>query len=181
MERGSRRRFLRGTMILAGLGLLAGCGVLPPRTPQPGKVWRVGFLGPTSSQPFYDAFGQGLSELGYTEGRNLAIEYRYAGGKFELLPELAAELVRLEVDVIVNMTTAQLGFVHLGRFMETAQGRPLSGARVCDGIICMSAKTPTCKNSNATQEDPPSLQGKSDSGPERNGQSRAQLNGGYRG
>jgi putative tryptophan/tyrosine transport system substrate-binding protein len=53
-----------------------------------------------------DAFQQGLHELGYTEGQNITIERRYAEWKLERLPELAAELVRLKVDVIVAFSTS---------------------------------------------------------------------------
>ena len=69
-----------------------------------GKVWRVGFLSPTSpsrNSPITDAFLQGMRELGYVEGKNLVIEWRFAEGKLERLPGLAAELVRLKVDVMV--------------------------------------------------------------------------------
>jgi len=70
---------------------------------QPGKVWRIGFLGasPSTVGPFIQAFEQGLRELGYVDGQNIAIEYRSAQGKDERLPLLAAELVRLKVDVLV--------------------------------------------------------------------------------
>jgi hypothetical protein len=52
-----------------------------------------------------EAFRQGLQELGYVEGRNIVIAYRYAEGRFDRLPELAAELVNLKVDVIVAVVT----------------------------------------------------------------------------
>src|SRR5215470_6524292 len=72
------------------------------------KVARIGFLGGASAS-FYaartNAFRQGLHELGYTEGKNIDIEYRYAEGKFNRLPDLAAELVGLKVDVIVAAPT----------------------------------------------------------------------------
>jgi putative ABC transport system substrate-binding protein len=72
------------------------------------KVPRIGFLGGESSS-FYavriDAFRQGLNELGYIEGKNIVIEYRYAGGKLDRLPALAKELVGLKPDVIVAATT----------------------------------------------------------------------------
>jgi len=69
---------------------------------QAGKIPRIGILAPGSSpQPWEEAFQQGLRELGWVEGQNVAIEYRYTEGKEERLPELAAELVRLQVDVIV--------------------------------------------------------------------------------
>jgi ABC-type uncharacterized transport system substrate-binding protein len=69
---------------------------------QPKKVPRIGFLSGTSSNPRREAFSQGLRELGYVEGKNVVIEWRYAEEKFNRLPELAAELVRLKVDVIVT-------------------------------------------------------------------------------
>jgi putative ABC transport system substrate-binding protein len=68
------------------------------------KVPRIGLLSagsPLTSRASVEAFQQGLRDLGYVEGQNLAIEYRYAEGKGERLPELAAELVRLPVAVIV--------------------------------------------------------------------------------
>jgi putative tryptophan/tyrosine transport system substrate-binding protein len=72
---------------------------------QRGNVPRIGFLAAPSS-PFFstrmNAFREGLYDLGYVEGKNIAIEYRYAGGKLDRLPALAAELVRLKVDVIVT-------------------------------------------------------------------------------
>src|SRR6266576_5450485 len=74
---------------------------------QSAKIPRIGFLsltpGPssTSSEPFQQA----LHELGYVEGKNVAIEYRYAAGRIDRLPEMAAELVRLNVDVIVTAAT----------------------------------------------------------------------------
>lgn len=71
-----------------------------------GKVWRVGYLAPTSGpDELVEAFREQLRTLGYVEGSNLAIEYRWGAGKTERLPELAAELVRLKVDVIVTRTT----------------------------------------------------------------------------
>src|SRR5947209_9018423 len=73
---------------------------------QPGKVPRIGILSnvpPTDPEGarLWGAFIQGLRDLGYVEGRNITIEHRSSEGKFERLPDLAAELVRLKVDVIV--------------------------------------------------------------------------------
>jgi putative ABC transport system substrate-binding protein len=66
------------------------------------KVARLGFLGfdAVASKPFIEAFRRGLTELGYVEGQNMIIEYRWAEGKPDRLPKLAAELVALKVDVI---------------------------------------------------------------------------------
>ncbi len=75
---------------------------------QPKKVSRIGFLNdasPSSLAARIEAFRQGLRNLGYVEGQNVAIEYRFAEGKPDRLPELAAELVRLNVDVIFAPST----------------------------------------------------------------------------
>src|SRR5262249_15399877 len=69
------------------------------------KVYRVGFLLGASGESvasLFHAFDEGLRELGYVEGRNIVFEQRYAEGRMERLPDLAAELVRLQVDVIVT-------------------------------------------------------------------------------
>jgi putative ABC transport system substrate-binding protein len=71
---------------------------------QPKKLPRIGFLSAASSSAIsarVEAFRQGLRELGYVEGKNIFIEWRFAEGKSDRLPSLAAELVRLKVDVIV--------------------------------------------------------------------------------
>ena len=70
-----------------------------------GGIPRIGILIPSSASFFsarLEAFRRRLRELGYVEGKNIVIEYRYAEGKPERLPDLAAELVRLKVDVIVT-------------------------------------------------------------------------------
>ena len=72
---------------------------------QPTKVPRIGSLSgqsPSNSPGRREAFQQGLRELGYIEGKSIVIEWRYADGKFDRLPALAAELVRLKVDIIVT-------------------------------------------------------------------------------
>jgi putative ABC transport system substrate-binding protein len=71
---------------------------------QPARIPRIGLLIPASASSFparVEAFHRRLRELGYVEGKNIVIEYRYAERKLERLPDLAAELVRLKVDVIV--------------------------------------------------------------------------------
>jgi ABC-type uncharacterized transport system substrate-binding protein len=79
---------------------------------QPGKVPRIGFLttgAGATANPFFAAFRQGLRELGYIEEKTIYIEYRYADGRFERVPDLAEELVRLKVDILVvaNATVAR--------------------------------------------------------------------------
>jgi putative tryptophan/tyrosine transport system substrate-binding protein len=75
---------------------------------QTSKVWRVGMLETTSetlNAPNVNAFRRGLQQLGYVEGQNLIIEYRSGEGRIERFPELAAEMVRLKLDVIVTRGT----------------------------------------------------------------------------
>ena len=76
----------------------------PAEAQQPKKVPRIGYLSatdPAAESTRSEAIRLALRELGYIEGQNIAIEYRYAEGKLDRLPELAAELVRLKVDIIV--------------------------------------------------------------------------------
>ena len=95
----NRRTFLSA---LSGSLLAA---PLAAEAQQTGKVYRVAFLGSTSPSGYasqMEAFRRGLRDLGYVEGQNLVIEFRWAQGKNERLPELAAELVRLKPDVLVT-------------------------------------------------------------------------------
>ena len=89
--------------LLLAMGVLA---ALPAYSQQAGKVWCVGFIGPEKRPVSIDserfgAFSRGLRDLGYIEGKNLIIEWRFAEGKTDRLAETAAEFVRLKVDVIV--------------------------------------------------------------------------------
>jgi putative ABC transport system substrate-binding protein len=89
-------------MVAAMLLAVAGIAKAQPQK----KVARIGVLSPvTPPHPNIEAFRQGLRELGYIEGQNIIVEYRYAEGKPERLAPLADELVRLKVDVIVTNTT----------------------------------------------------------------------------
>jgi len=72
---------------------------------QPRKIPRIGYLGavsPSANAVRIEAFRQGLRELGYVEGKNIVIEWRFAEGKLDRLPALAAELVRLKVDIVIT-------------------------------------------------------------------------------
>jgi putative tryptophan/tyrosine transport system substrate-binding protein len=92
-----------GLQILVALMLLV--GAIMANAQQPTKLPRLGYLAAVSRPAIaarQEAFQQGLRELGYLEGKNIIIEYRYAEGNPDRLPELAAELVRLKVDVIVT-------------------------------------------------------------------------------
>jgi putative ABC transport system substrate-binding protein len=98
---------LRCRTFLCGLILASFAMPLASEAQQAGKAPRVGFLfyGSAGPSPEVEAFRQGLRELGYVEGQNISIEYRFARGRIERLPELAAELVRLRPDVIVTPGT----------------------------------------------------------------------------
>ena len=75
---------------------------------QTGKIFRIGFLDPSTasgSAVLVDAFRQELTKLGWTEGKNITIEYRFAEQRSDRLPDLAADLVRLKVDLIVVAST----------------------------------------------------------------------------
>ena len=95
-----RRAFLGTLALLAAPRLAEAQGAA--------KIARIGYLtaaNPAANPHTHEAFRQGLRDLGYVEGHSVVIEYRDAGGKFEQLPALAAELVALKVDVIVAPTT----------------------------------------------------------------------------
>jgi putative ABC transport system substrate-binding protein len=101
------------------VGLLIGLTFVSIRfveAQQPTKIQRIGYLTANSSSvelPRIETFRQGLRAFGYIEGQNLAIDYRFTDGKFERLPDVAAELVRLKVDVLVaNTTNAALAAKH---------------------------------------------------------------------
>ena len=89
-----------GLIVTLTLGILV--APLPSSAQPPGKVVRLGWLSfGFASSPALDGLRQGLRELGYVEGQNLALEQRHAEGHYERLPALAADLVRLRVEVLV--------------------------------------------------------------------------------
>ena len=86
--------------------LLAPCSAVDAQ--QAGKIFRIGYLDSSTasgSAVLVEAFRPELSKLGWIEGKNITIEYRFAEQKLERLPELAADLVRLKVDLIVAADT----------------------------------------------------------------------------
>jgi putative ABC transport system substrate-binding protein len=100
----SRRRFVQSAG-WAGFGLLAGCGRLPGQAQAPAKTYRMGYLTPTSAlidAPRFAGLERGLQDLGWIAGQNLTVERRVADGQVERLPDLAAELVQLQPDVLVG-------------------------------------------------------------------------------
>ena len=101
----SRRTFLTtvtGALVLAALDAAA---------QQAGKVYRIGFLWDTPAvwPHALEAFRQGLRQLGWVEGQNIVVEYRWTEGRFDRLPSLVEELVRLKVDLIVAPTSIYTG------------------------------------------------------------------------
>src|SRR6266508_3296803 len=91
--------------LLGGGGLLLAAKVRRARAQQPAMPV-IGFLGPESDEmrtARFQAFHQGLGEIGYVDGRNVAIEYRWAEGRIDRFPEMATELVRRQVNVIAAM------------------------------------------------------------------------------
>jgi putative ABC transport system substrate-binding protein len=99
---------LRSRPFLLVLSVVLVCSAVAAQAQQQGKVARIGYLSALSAsadRTHREAFGQGLRALGHVEGQNVVIEARYADGRFERLADLAAELVRLNVDVIVAAPT----------------------------------------------------------------------------
>jgi putative ABC transport system substrate-binding protein len=111
----------------------------PARAQQSKKVPRIGvlFIG-SKNQPHLEAFKQGLRERGYTEGKNILLEYRYAEGNNDRLPQLAAELVRGKVDVIV--TTASVSAVAARRATKTIPIVMTTGNPLESGLAASLAK-----------------------------------------
>jgi hypothetical protein len=104
-----RRTFIA----LVGGGILA--TPLAVEAQQAGEVPRVGYISPgSSSDPFrlrrFEAFRQGLRELGYVEGRNITLEPRWAEGKYDRYPALAADLVRLKMRAASNGLSSSVYF-----------------------------------------------------------------------
>jgi len=99
----TRRREL---LIALGAGALAWAGVVCAQSPP--RVRRIGLLSgfsPSVDAPSYQELLLGLRDLGWVEGKNISVEFRYAEGRHDRLPDLAADLVRLKVDVIVTAET----------------------------------------------------------------------------
>src|SRR5216684_3320394 len=100
MTRVSRRHFVHGAGPVA-LALLSACAASGRRPPRIGLV-----LPADEADPNLEAFRQGLREHGYVEGQNLLVEWRFAEGQPQRVPELIEELVRLPVDVLVTPSEA---------------------------------------------------------------------------
>ena len=104
-----REGAVRRREFVALVGVTAVAWPLAAHAQTPRKIARIGWLSAgshTASRHLVEAFLQGLRELDYVEGQNFVMEYRWAEGRQERLPELAVELVRLELDVLVAPTSA---------------------------------------------------------------------------
>jgi putative ABC transport system substrate-binding protein len=114
---------MRRRSVIAGLAVLLLGAERPSAQQTPVKIPRVGILSPADSDktPIFDAFRQGLRDLGYVEGRNIILEFRLAHGDYTLFPRLAAELVNLPVDVIVT----DGGLVLVRAVMEATKQLPI--------------------------------------------------------
>jgi putative ABC transport system substrate-binding protein len=142
-----RRTFVAG---VAG-GLLA--APLAVRAQQPGRLPRIGVLWPISDDAELKAFRQGLHELGYVEQQNIVLEYRYARGKDEVLPALAAELVALNVNIILTygvtaakaarQATTTIPIVNGSMSDPVAAGLAESLARPGGNVTGLTSRSPT--------------------------------------
>jgi len=126
---------------------------VPAEAQQAAKIPRVGFLmAGGRSGPSFEQFRQGLADLGYVDGRNIVIEPRFAEGQYERFPELAAELVRLKVDVI-----AILGAVTARAIKNTVTDIPIVFAVVVDPVadqVVTSLERPGGNITGVTTFDP---------------------------
>lgn len=134
----SRRRFLTAFVIaLAPLG-----AAVDAQEYQAGKVYRVGLLGSVTASTaphLLQAFRQGLRDLGWVEGRNIVIEYRWAEGRLDRLTDLAADLVRLKVDVIVSAgTPGPVAAKHVTRTIPIVM--MAAGDPVATGLVASLAR-----------------------------------------
>jgi len=141
----SRRAFVVGA---AGLGMLAGCGRLPGQAQPRVQVHRLGWLNgtnPTANAPILGLFRQALGELGYVEGQNLTVEYRWGDGSEARLAEPAAELARLPVDVFVVPSTTLAQVVR-----EATTTVPIVVARAGDPVAAGLAASYAHPGGNVT-------------------------------
>jgi putative tryptophan/tyrosine transport system substrate-binding protein len=133
--------------------LILGTALAPSQGQEAAKIPRVGFLAPQGrSLPLFDAFRQGLTELGYTEGKNIEIEARFAEGHYERFPEIFAELAGLKVDVI-----AVTGAVTTRAAKKAVTGIPIVFSVVVDPVadnVVASLERPGGNLTGVTSFDP---------------------------
>jgi putative ABC transport system substrate-binding protein len=113
---------------------------LPAEAQQTRKIPRIGYLAGDPQAPSHEAFRQGLKDLGYIEGQTILIEWRFAEDKPDRYPELAAELVRLKVDVIVAANAAAVGALKRATTTIPIVMESYGGDPVADGIVASFAR-----------------------------------------
>ena len=133
----------QGAAFLAALvlGAIIAGAPLTAAAQQPGKVFRIGILSPAerSSTKIFDAFREGLRNLGYIDGQNIRIEYRLAAGDTSRLQAMAGELVRLPVDVIVTDTQKSALIAHEATRAIPIVGATLGADPVAAGLVASLA------------------------------------------
>ena len=130
----------RNVVIALGAGAFA---PLASFAQQPTKIFRIGSLGPTAASGYasrIEGLRGGLRDLGYLEGKNIVIEFRWAEGKYDRLPELAAELVRLKVDIIVTSGTPATRAAKGATTTIPIVTAEIGGDPVAEGIIASLAR-----------------------------------------
>jgi len=127
-----REKYMKKKITVLTLYVLLLALCFPAEAQVPKKIPLVGFIVPGSPSSYaarIEAFQQSLRDLGYVEGKNINIEYRYAEGKFDRVPDLAAEMVRLKVDMIVTGDTPAIQAVK-----KTTTTIPIVMGNVADAI-----------------------------------------------
>jgi putative ABC transport system substrate-binding protein len=119
--------------------LITGCGLWPPG-PQPARVRRIGFLSasPLAPRAVYDAFLDGLRDLGYVDGQNIIVEYRDTEGKSALIPDLAKDLLSLQVEIMVVVPAGAAREVR--QVTETLPIVVAYGDPVANGLVASLAR-----------------------------------------
>src|SRR5215510_1252055 len=126
-----------GCLVMLILSLLT--TPLAVQAQQQGKIPRIGVLHlGSAADPPDEAFRQGLHDLGYVEGKNIVLEYRFAAGQHERLPALAAELVRLPVDVLVTGGQGALAAKHATATIPIVFA--VSADPVAEGLVASLAR-----------------------------------------
>jgi putative ABC transport system substrate-binding protein len=141
------------TRVIAVVLLSLGVILAPPQAQQPAKIPRVGLLSPADPMsPLFEAFRQGLADLGYVEGKNVVIVARFAKGQYEQFPGLVADLVGEKVDVL-----AVQGAVSVRAAMKAAPDIPTVFAVVVDPVkddLVTNAERPGGNVTGITTFDP---------------------------
>ena len=134
-----------GCIVMLILSLLTAPRTADAQPPSPARIGYLSSQPPSATQDAIEAFRTRLRDLGYVEGQNLVIEYRYAEGRYDRLPQLVAELVRLKVDVIfVHSTPASVAAKH------GTSTIPIVFAGVSDPLIVGLVTTLTRPGGNVT-------------------------------